>query len=211
MEHRLGRQDVRALAHERSGQTGRTYARRARQDMSAAQLGLKTAIIEKEKALGGTCLRIGCIPSKALLNSSHHFAFAKKEAAGHGVVLGDVKLDLPTMLKRKDKTVSTLTGGVASGKYRIALVKDFQDTKAQIPVVGSYSSLSHCLLNLIKNAREAMPEGGTIHVIWEGTASMSMVWATPGSSSPSMSASKAGSSRSDSGASREYVLNTRSA
>ncbi len=79
----------------------------------AAQLGLKTAIIEKEKALGGTCLRIGCIPSKALLNSSHHFHFARTEAAGHGVVIGDVKLDLPTMLKRKDKTVSTLTGGVA--------------------------------------------------------------------------------------------------
>ncbi len=79
----------------------------------AAQLGLKTALIEKEKALGGTCLRIGCIPSKALLNSSHHFSFAKKEAAGHGVVIGDVKLDLPTMLKRKDKTVTQLTGGVA--------------------------------------------------------------------------------------------------
>ena len=79
----------------------------------AAQLGLKTAIIEKEKALGGTCLRIGCIPSKALLNSSHHFHFAKHEAAAHGVVIGEVQLDLPTMLKRKDKTVSTLTGGVA--------------------------------------------------------------------------------------------------
>ena len=79
----------------------------------AAQLGLKTALVEKEKALGGTCLRIGCIPSKALLNSSHHFSFAKTEAAGHGVVLGDVQLDLPTMLKRKDKTVAQLTGGVA--------------------------------------------------------------------------------------------------
>ena len=79
----------------------------------AAQLGLKTALIEREKALGGTCLRIGCIPSKALLNSSHHFLFAQKEAASHGVVLGDVKLDLPTMLKRKDKTVTQLTGGVA--------------------------------------------------------------------------------------------------
>ena len=68
----------------------------------AAQLGLKTAIIDKEKALGGTCLRIGCIPSKALLNSSHHFHFAKHEAASHGVVIGEVQLDLPTMLKRKD-------------------------------------------------------------------------------------------------------------
>ena len=79
----------------------------------AAQLGLKTAIIEKSKALGGTCLNIGCIPSKALLNSSHHYSFAQKEAAGHGVVLGEIKLDLATMLKRKDKTVAQLTGGVA--------------------------------------------------------------------------------------------------
>jgi len=59
--------------------------------------------------------------------------------------------------------------GVASGKYRIVLGKEFQDPKAAIPVVGSYSSLSHCLLNLIKNARESMPDGGTIHVLWEGT------------------------------------------
>lgn len=79
----------------------------------AGQLGLKTAIIEKSKTLGGTCLNIGCIPSKALLNSSHHFAFAKKEAAHHGVVLGEVKLDLGTMLKRKDGVVKQLTGGVA--------------------------------------------------------------------------------------------------
>jgi dihydrolipoamide dehydrogenase len=79
----------------------------------AAQLGLKTAIIEKSKALGGTCLNIGCIPSKALLNSSHHFSFARKEAASHGVIVGDVRLDLPAMLKRKDKTVAQLTGGVA--------------------------------------------------------------------------------------------------
>lgn len=78
-----------------------------------AQLGLKTALVEKSKTLGGVCLNIGCIPSKALLNSSHHFAFAKHGAAEHGVVVGDVKLDLPTMLKRKDKTVAQLTGGVA--------------------------------------------------------------------------------------------------
>ncbi len=79
----------------------------------AAQLGLKTALVEKDKTLGGTCLNIGCIPSKALLNSSHHFLFAKHESASHGVVVGDVKLDLPTMLKRKDATVKQLTGGVA--------------------------------------------------------------------------------------------------
>lgn len=58
---------------------------------------------------------------------------------------------------------------VATGSYRIALGRDFQEKSEPIRVVGSYSSLSHCLLNLIKNAREAMPEGGTIHVLWEGT------------------------------------------
>jgi signal transduction histidine kinase/CheY-like chemotaxis protein len=66
-------------------------------------------------------------------------------------------------------------GGVASGKYHIALGKDFQDPKALIPLVGSYSSLSHCLLNLIKNARESMPDGGTIQLLWEGTETRAVV------------------------------------
>ena len=78
----------------------------------AAQLGLKTAIIEKDSELGGTCLNVGCIPSKALLASSDHFVFAKEEAAKHGIVIDKVSLDLATMLARKDKVVQTLTGGV---------------------------------------------------------------------------------------------------
>jgi dihydrolipoamide dehydrogenase len=78
----------------------------------SAQLGLKTAIIEKDPELGGTCLNVGCIPSKALLASSDHFVFAKQEAAQHGIVLEKVGLDLSTMLARKDKVVKTLTGGV---------------------------------------------------------------------------------------------------
>jgi dihydrolipoyl dehydrogenase len=78
----------------------------------AGQLGLKTAIIEKDKELGGTCLNIGCIPSKALLTSSDHFSFAKKEAAKHGILIENPRVDLPTMQKRKDKVVKTLTGGV---------------------------------------------------------------------------------------------------
>jgi len=65
--------------------------------------------------------------------------------------------------------------GVVTGNHRIALGKEFQEKSDPIMVVGSYSSLSHCLLNLIKNAREAMPEGGTIHVIWEGSATTSTV------------------------------------
>ncbi|HEY2714307.1 MAG TPA: dihydrolipoyl dehydrogenase [Chthoniobacterales bacterium] len=78
----------------------------------SAQLGLRTAIIEKDPNLGGTCLNVGCIPSKALLASSDHFVFAKKEAAKHGIVLDKVGLDLAAMLARKDKVVKTLTGGV---------------------------------------------------------------------------------------------------
>src|ERR1700716_1753746 len=78
----------------------------------AGQLGLKAAIVEKDKELGGTCLNIGCIPSKALLTSSDHFIFAKKEAQKHGVIIDNVNVDLSKMQQRKDKVVKTLTGGV---------------------------------------------------------------------------------------------------
>jgi dihydrolipoamide dehydrogenase len=78
----------------------------------AAQLGLNVACVEKESLLGGTCLRIGCIPSKALLQSSQLLWEAKKNFAQHGIRCDDVKLDLPAMLKRKDSIVKTLTGGV---------------------------------------------------------------------------------------------------
>src|SRR6266568_4034964 len=78
----------------------------------AGQLGLKTALVEKEKELGGTCLNIGCIPSKALLTSSDHFMFAKKEAVKHGIVIDGVHVDLSKMQQRKDKVVKTFTGGV---------------------------------------------------------------------------------------------------
>lgn len=79
----------------------------------AAQLGLKVACVEAEPALGGTCLRIGCIPSKALLESSERYHEARHALAGFGVKVGSVELDLPAMMKRKDSIVSQLTGGVA--------------------------------------------------------------------------------------------------
>src|SRR3954447_19722832 len=78
----------------------------------AAQLGLNTVCIEMDKTLGGTCVNVGCIPSKALLSSSEHFEFSRLHAAEHGVVLGDVKLDLPTMMKRKDAVVGQNTRGI---------------------------------------------------------------------------------------------------
>ncbi|MFM7280978.1 MAG: FAD-dependent oxidoreductase, partial [Planctomycetia bacterium] len=80
----------------------------------AAQLGWNVACIEKEKPLGGTCLRVGCIPSKALLESSELYHEAKEGFARHGIVTGGVKLDLPAMLKRKDEVVTTLTKGIES-------------------------------------------------------------------------------------------------
>ncbi len=77
-----------------------------------AQLGLSVACIEKESALGGTCLRIGCIPSKALLESSELYSEAKHGFDKHGFKVGEVTLDLPTMLKRKTDVVSQMTKGI---------------------------------------------------------------------------------------------------
>ncbi len=83
----------------------------------AAQLGMKVACIEKRKTLGGTCLNVGCIPSKALLDSSEHYHYAKSKLQKHGVVVGDVQLDLGAMMKRKDTVVRQLTNGIA-GLFR---------------------------------------------------------------------------------------------
>jgi len=80
----------------------------------AAQLGLNAACIDENPELGGTCLRVGCIPSKALLESTHRFHAAKHDLAAHGVQTGEVSFDLGAMLKRKDKIVGSLTRGVAS-------------------------------------------------------------------------------------------------
>src|SRR5947208_1592800 len=78
----------------------------------AGQLGLKTAIVEKDKELGGTCLNVGCIPSKALLSASDHVSVARKEAAKDGIVIDNVQVDLPKMQQRKDKIVRTMNSGV---------------------------------------------------------------------------------------------------
>lgn len=79
----------------------------------AAQLGLNTACIDENDVFGGTCLRVGCIPSKALLESSHIYHSTKESISDHGIQVGDVKLDLAAMLARKDKIVSQLTGGIS--------------------------------------------------------------------------------------------------
>lgn len=80
--------------------------------LRAAQLGLKTAIVEKRAALGGTCLNVGCIPSKALLDSSELYAKTQGELAEHGISVSNTKIDLATMHDRKRGVVDKMTGGL---------------------------------------------------------------------------------------------------
>ncbi len=79
----------------------------------AAQLGMKVAVVEKREALGGVCLNEGCIPSKALLDSSEYFALARDRFAGHGIEIAPPTLNLARMMGRKDEVVKKLTDGVA--------------------------------------------------------------------------------------------------
>ena len=77
-----------------------------------AQLGMKTAIVEKNPTLGGTCLNVGCIPSKALLDSSEHVSKANKEFAEHGIGVGKVTVDFGQMIKRKNDVVKANVDGI---------------------------------------------------------------------------------------------------
>ncbi|MGB0744692.1 MAG: dihydrolipoyl dehydrogenase [Opitutales bacterium] len=81
--------------------------------IKAAQLGFKTALIEKDNTLGGTCLNVGCIPSKALLHSTEMFHFAAHGADAHGIDLTNLSINIAKLMEKKDKTVSQLCGGVA--------------------------------------------------------------------------------------------------
>ncbi len=78
----------------------------------AGQLGLKVACVEMRGTLGGTCLNVGCIPSKALLHASELFESATTEFPAMGIIAGEVELDLPAMLAHKDETVDGLTKGI---------------------------------------------------------------------------------------------------
>jgi dihydrolipoamide dehydrogenase len=91
----------------------------------AAQLGMRVACVEKDATLGGTCLNIGCIPSKALLESSEHFAALTRQLPAHGIVARDVQLDLAKLLARKDTVVKTVTRGVEGlfKKHKITWVR----------------------------------------------------------------------------------------
>src|SRR5690554_5932181 len=92
-----------------------------------AQLGMKVACVEQEDALGGTCLRVGCIPSKALLDSSELYDQMVNKAPAHGFRAGKVEVDVGAMIGRKDEVVSGLTRGVAGlfKKNKIEWVRGF--------------------------------------------------------------------------------------
>ncbi|ULC58527.1 dihydrolipoyl dehydrogenase [Flaviramulus sp. BrNp1-15] len=107
-----------------------------------AQLGMKTALIEKYSTLGGTCLNVGCIPSKALLDSSHHYEEATKHFDEHGIEIpGEIKVNLEKMIARKQAVVDQTTGGI-----------DFLMKKNKIDVyegLGSFKDATH--VNIAKN------------------------------------------------------------
>ncbi len=117
----------------------------------AAQLGLKVACAEKREALGGTCLNVGCIPSKALLHASELYEEAAHgEHAKFGIELGEVKLDLKRMLAEKDKAVKELTGGIdfLFRKNKVTWLKGearFLDPHS-VEVSGERHSASHFLI-----------------------------------------------------------------
>ncbi|OGT78548.1 MAG: dihydrolipoyl dehydrogenase [Gammaproteobacteria bacterium RIFCSPLOWO2_02_FULL_47_50] len=117
-----------------------------------AQLGLSTACVESwindegKPALGGTCLNVGCIPSKALLDSSHQYAHIKHEAGEHGIAVSGVSMDVNKMVARKEKIVSTLTTGIA-GLFRKNKVEWLQghgrllpDNQIEVTPVGEGST-----------------------------------------------------------------------
>lgn len=113
----------------------------------AAQLGFKTACIEKRGSLGGTCLNVGCIPSKALLHSSQQYHNAKHELAVHGVKCDNVKLDLAAMLARKDKVVSDLTKGI-EGLFKKNKVSYLQG-EAKITAPGAVEYINQGVVHQI--------------------------------------------------------------
>ncbi|MCZ6511466.1 MAG: dihydrolipoyl dehydrogenase [Alphaproteobacteria bacterium] len=132
----------------------------------AAQLGLQVACVEKRESLGGTCLNIGCIPSKALLSSSEKFTEAKHALAAHGVKVSGVKLDLPAMMAHKDAVVADNTKGVDflfkknkidryHGSGRIAAVGKVEVT----PDKGDAQSLDTKAI-LIATGSDSMPLPG---------------------------------------------------
>ncbi|MDA8595888.1 dihydrolipoyl dehydrogenase [Flavobacteriaceae bacterium] len=119
-----------------------------------AQLGLKTALIEKYATLGGTCLNVGCIPSKALLDSSHHYQDAVKHFDKHGINLEGLSLNFPQMIARKDEVVDQTTKGI-----------NFLMDKNNIDVfrgLGSFKDSTHIIITNEEGKKEEIEVAKTI-------------------------------------------------
>lgn len=110
-----------------------------------AQLGFKTAIIDKRKELGGTCLNVGCIPSKALLDSTEHYHNAETTFEQHGVVINKPKVDMPQMIKRKSEVVKQTTDGI-----------DFLMKKNKIDVYNGLGSFKDAQTVIVKMEKETI-------------------------------------------------------
>ena len=129
----------------------------------AAQLGLKTACVEMRGSLGGTCLNVGCIPSKALLDSSEKFEEAKHHFAEHGIK-AKVELDLKTMLGRKDKAVSDLTKGIEGlfKKNKVTYIKGKGSIQSASEVLIDGKELIKTKKILIATGSDVMPLQGVM-------------------------------------------------
>jgi len=119
-----------------------------------AQLGLKTVIIEKYNTLGGTCLNVGCIPSKALLDSSHHYYDATKHFATHGIDVKGLAINFKQMIARKNEVVSQTSGGInyLMDKNNIELVQG----------VGSFKDATHIIITKEDGSSEEIEAAKTI-------------------------------------------------
>lgn len=133
-----------------------------------AQLGMKTAIIEKYATLGGTCLNVGCIPSKALLDSSHHYEDALKHFKDHGIdIPGDVKLNFKRMIERKAEVVDQNTKGIVylMDKNKIDVYEG----------IGTFKDATHINVKLNKGKTETIEAKNTIIATGSKPASLPFI------------------------------------
>ena len=131
--------------------------------IKAAQLGMKVACVEKEKTLGGTCLNIGCIPSKALLNSSEKFAELNHKISEHGITAENVNFDISKMMQRKNKIVKKLTTGV-----------EFLFKKNKITHLSGQASFVDSKTIKIKNDKNERRHTASNYIIATGSTAISI-------------------------------------
>ena len=129
--------------------------------IKAAQLGMKVACVEKEKTLGGTCLNIGCIPSKALLYSSEKYSETSNKISEHGIKVGNINVDISKMMQRKNNIVKKLTTGIS-----------FLFKKNKITHIAGHASFIDTKTILVKDEKEERRYSALNFIIATGSSSM---------------------------------------